>query len=140
MLKARYSHVTYLERVKANEMQNYQHPIFSDERGKLMVIEALNSVPSKVLNYLRYGKPILAIAPSESSVSNIIQESNSGVCLPTFELETMARELIALQQLDSTDRVKLGRNGRNYFINHFASSKNLERLCRLVVGAGRLDT
>jgi glycosyltransferase involved in cell wall biosynthesis len=102
--------------------------------------QALNSVPSKVLNYLRYGKPILAIAPSESSVSNIIQESNSGVCLPTFDLETMARELIALQQLDSTDRVKLGRNGRNYFINHFASSKNLERLCRLVVGAGRLDT
>jgi colanic acid biosynthesis glycosyl transferase WcaI len=101
--------------------------------------QALNSVPSKVLNYLRYGKPILAIAPNESSVSNIIQESNSGVCLATFDIETIARELIALHKLDLTDRVKLGRNGRNYFIKHFASSKNLERLCELVVSARRLD-
>ena len=26
-------------------MMNYQHPVFSDERGKLMVIEAFNHVP-----------------------------------------------------------------------------------------------
>ena len=102
--------------------------------------QALNSVPSKVLNYLRFGKPILAIAPSNSSISSIIKESNSGVCLPTFDLETVARELIALKQLDLMDRVKLGSNGRNYFINNFASSRDLKRLCALVVRAGRLDT
>lgn len=96
--------------------------------------QALNSVPSKVLNYLRFARPILAVAPRESSLFNIIEESKAGVCLTTFDEDLFCHELSKLSDLDSSSKKILGDNGKSYFLNKFASSANLENLCNILVG------
>ena len=96
--------------------------------------QALNSVPSKVLNYLRFARPILAVAPRESSLFNIIEESKAGVCLTTFDEDLFCHELSRLSDLDSSTKRILGENGKSYFLNKFDSSANLEKLHNILVG------
>ena len=95
--------------------------------------QALNSVPSKILNYLRFGRPILAVAPRGSALFNIIQESKAGVCLKIFDEDLFGHELSKLSDLDSSSRKILGDNGKSYFLNNLAPTTNLEKLCNILI-------
>ena len=48
--------------------------------------------PSKIYDYLRIGRPILAIVPHDGDAARILQESNGGFVLP-FDEQQMKKEL-----------------------------------------------
>ncbi len=93
------------------------------------------SVPSKLLSYLLAGRPIVALAASDSELATILTRSGAGWVAPPDDLESfMAKVKVALElppaQLDS-----MGQAGRRYSLEHFERSAALRRVVALLKGA-----
>ncbi|MCG7580085.1 glycosyltransferase family 4 protein [Mycolicibacterium sp. OfavD-34-C] len=71
------------------------------------------SVPSKVLNYLCAGRPIVAILPSGNSVARTVAESQAGLVVPPNDVAGAASAVNALLT-DATAREQMGRCARRY--------------------------
>ncbi|MCB8878164.1 glycosyltransferase family 4 protein [Acidisoma silvae] len=80
------------------------------------------AVPSKLLNYLCAGRPILLSAPSSNLSVSILAESEGGISVPPLDrlgFVTQARRLYE----DSSFSQRLGRSGRDYAERHFVISE-----------------
>ena len=80
------------------------------------------SVPSKILNYLCAGKPIILSAPKDNLAATIISESKSG---KTFEPQDLngINNFLKILMTDSTIRQKYSLNARDYDENNFKIEK-----------------
>jgi glycosyltransferase involved in cell wall biosynthesis len=94
--------------------------IFPDVLGAADVLVALLeddagpfSVPSKVLNYLCAGRPILLSAPSHNLSARIVEDSGAGVCVPAGDKDAF---LAAAARLRSAPRSRatMAAAGRAY--------------------------
>lgn len=72
---------------------------------------ALSSLPSKVFNIMASARPILAVAPLESELADMIETSNCGITIAPSHPKLIADEIIRLKgQAKRLD--EMGRNGR----------------------------
>jgi len=80
------------------------------------------SVPSKILNYLCAGKPIILSAPKDNLAATIISESKSG---KTFEPQDLKgiNNFLKILMTDSAIRKKYSLNARNYAESNFKIEK-----------------
>ena len=96
---------------------------------------AISSMPSKIFNLMASARPILAVAPLESEIVQIVTESNCGWSVPPESPEKLAEVVVQLKDREST-LVQRGQNGRvcleqNYSRNHCVNTyeKMLTSLC-----------
>ena len=96
---------------------------------------ALSSMPSKIFNLMASARPILAVAPLESEIVQIITEANCGWSVPPEAPEKLAEVIVQLKDREST-LIQMGQNGRiclekNYSRNQCvdAYEKMLTVLC-----------
>lgn len=71
------------------------------------------SVPSKVLNYLCAGRPVLGLLPTDNSVAGMIEEAKAGVIVPPsqrFQASQVLNRLLA----DPAMRDSMGSRGRRF--------------------------
>jgi len=97
------------------------------------------SVPSKVLNYLCAGRPVLALLPSDNAVAEIVRSAEAGIVVPPGG-ELKACE--ALDQLLSDEelRTTMAANGRDYATRVFDVEKIGDSFERVVYEAAGKDT
>lgn len=71
------------------------------------------SVPSKVLNYLCAGRPILASLPAENAAASMVEKAGAGVVVPPGSDDTASQQLNRLLS-DPARRRELGAAAREY--------------------------
>ena len=81
------------------------------------------TVPSKTQSYMAQGKPILTNADGE--VSNIIEESKSGLTANSGNYDLLAENMLKLSQLSKEELKKMEDNGKQYYENNFNREKIL---------------
>jgi glycosyltransferase involved in cell wall biosynthesis len=90
------------------------------------------SVPSKVLTYLCFKRPILMAVPAENLSAKIVSMYNLGSVVHPANLELIMFEMDKLIK-DSSLKKKMGENALNYAKKHF----NINRICDLFEGIVR---
>jgi glycosyltransferase involved in cell wall biosynthesis len=71
------------------------------------------SVPSKVLNYLCAGRPILALLPAENAVAEAVVAAGAGIVVTPGDTEAASAALNRLLA-DPLQRAKMGAAAREY--------------------------
>jgi glycosyltransferase involved in cell wall biosynthesis len=92
------------------------------------------SVPSKILNYLCAGRPVLAVLPEDNAIASMVRAADAGLITPPGDYAAAA---CALKQLltDPALRCRLGRNGRRYAEQSFDIVEIADRFERLLQSA-----
>lgn len=95
------------------------------------------SVPSKVLNYLCAGRPVLALLPSDNAVAEMVRSAEAGLVAPPGSDE--AAEALDRLLSDEDLRTTMAANGRNYASRVFDLTligDSFERVVYYAAGAG----
>jgi colanic acid biosynthesis glycosyl transferase WcaI len=83
---------------------------------------SLTSLPSKVFNIMASARPVLAVAPLESELAQLVKDADCGVIIPTKHPELLAEEIRKLmhqkQRLDI-----MGLNGRDQLQKKYARKR-----------------
>ena len=87
-------------------------------------------IPAKVQSYMASGKPIVGAMDGEGK--RLINDSGCGICVDSGDAEGLANALIKLLNMNSRDRLKMGKKGRDYHFKHFERDYNLNRLIKFV--------
>ncbi|GLZ85870.1 glycosyltransferase WbuB [Metapseudomonas resinovorans] len=103
---------------------------FSRAAGLLVTLKADEifsyTIPSKVQAYLASGRPIIASLDGEGA--RIIEEAGAGFSCRAEDAEGMSRCIERLYRMPFTERERLGRAGREYFLEHFEMNRQCQRL------------
>lgn len=84
------------------------------------------TVPGKLQSYLASGVPVLAMLAGEGA--RIVAESGAGFHCPSGDSAALAEAVERLAALPAAERARMGRNGREYFAEHFARERVLDHL------------
>ena len=75
------------------------------------------TIPSKLQSYLAAGKPVIVSSNGESA--NVVLKANAGLTSPAGNSEALAQVVLKLYEMHPEERMKLGENGRKYFLNRY---------------------
>ncbi len=97
---------------------------------------ASSSLPSKVFNVMASARPILAVAPKESDLAQLVDDADCGVVVPPEHPELLADALLAMRGRGD-GLVEMGQNGRSLLESRYsragcvdAFEDLLAKLCR----------
>lgn len=97
---------------------------------------ALSSLPSKTFSAMASARPILAVAPAQSEIAQIVQKAGCGWNVPPGSPEILSQTIVQWKTQESLLQ-KMGLNGRAYFEQYHtrqycvdAYEKMLLRLCQ----------
>lgn len=80
---------------------------------------SLSSLPSKTFNIMASARPILAIAPAESEIAQIVEEAECGLAIPPEHAELLAQAIRKLRYQDQR-MAEIGQNGRKLLETRYA--------------------
>jgi putative colanic acid biosynthesis glycosyltransferase WcaI len=96
---------------------------------------ALSSLPSKVFNGMASARPILAVAPPESELAQIVKRAGCGWIVPPGSFQELAVNILQLIDQSSV-MTQMGQNGRVHLERYYSRSrcvdayeKMLTKLC-----------
>jgi len=95
------------------------------------------SVPSKLINYLLSGRPILATALPESDTAAAIQTSGAGVVVEPDDPVALAAAIRATKRLPRDERERMGRAGRTWAMVNVTTEVCLPRLIDIIENCAR---
>jgi glycosyltransferase involved in cell wall biosynthesis len=84
------------------------------------------TVPGKLQSYLAAGRPVLAMLDGEGA--RIVAESGAGVHCSAGDSTALAEAVDRLAAMPSIERGRMGCNGREYFLEHFARERVFDHL------------
>lgn len=96
---------------------------------------ANTSLPSKIFNYMASARPILAIAPEESALAEIVQSRRVGIVITPGNAQELATVIINYQNKQDA-LMKMGFAGRKLLEDHFSREScinSYENLFKLTV-------
>jgi glycosyltransferase involved in cell wall biosynthesis len=76
------------------------------------------TIPSKLVSYFIYSKPILCGVGGESA--EIVLESNSGFCFEPENVHDLKKNILKLKEITETEREEMGKSGRNLYDTLFS--------------------
>lgn len=79
-----------------------------------------NSLPSKTLSTLASGRPMVASIDEHSDTWDLVERSQSGICVPPESPIRLADAIRTLKQSPEL-RATMGRNGRDYALKHHST-------------------
>ena len=88
------------------------------------------TIPSKLQSYLSAGKPIIASLNGEAA--DIIRDSQAGLVAAAEDPEALTEAIINMRDMSSIEREALGRNGKQYFYEHFDLNKQSQNLIEIL--------
>jgi colanic acid biosynthesis glycosyl transferase WcaI len=94
--------------------------------------QAYASVPSKLLSYMLSGRCILAIAPLDSEVAEVISYSGAGWVVPSADGQSLAMTIFQLSDSLPEDRNNRGRLGQAYVTRYYSKKDNLAKVVKLL--------
>jgi len=85
--------------------------------------------PNKVFDYMAAGRPtILAI---DGPIREVIEKSQSGICVPPGDDAALAEALLALYESPGL-REQMGQNARSFVISHFDRALQAKQLAEIL--------
>ncbi len=75
------------------------------------------TVPNKIQAYMAAGRPIVACLNGEGA--RLVLEAQAGFAAPAEDARALADAILKLYRLEPGERERLGRNGRQYYLEHF---------------------
>ena len=84
------------------------------------------SVPSKMLDIMACGKPVIANVPIGGDVSEILKKAKCGLAIEPENPHLLAKAILMLLDDDALAE-ELGKNGRKYLDKHFSISTCIDR-------------
>lgn len=87
--------------------------------------------PNKLPEYLYAGKPIIH---AFSGKGDIVRQANAGITIEAEDPTAIANAIIQLYNLSEEQRQVLGRNGKNYVLQHLDYAMIAEKLEKVVFG------
>lgn len=99
------------------------------------------SVPSKVLNYLCAGRPVLAIMPSDNAVAQVVTSNEAGIVVAPGDYAHVANAIDMLLS-DEQLRTRMAENARSYAQEVFDMNeiaKSFARVINRAAAAGSVE-
>jgi glycosyltransferase involved in cell wall biosynthesis len=84
------------------------------------------TIPGKIQSYLACGKPI--IGALNGAGAEVIEESHSGYCVVSADIEGLANAVYKMSQLSAEKREDIGRLARQYFEKKFERGMLISQL------------
>lgn len=84
------------------------------------------TIPGKVQSYLMSGQPLLGMLDGEGA--KVIQDADAGMVCPAGDAKGLAQLVLQLAAMPKVERLRLGRNGRNYASKEFNRELLMDRL------------
>ena len=84
------------------------------------------TLPRKATTYLAAGKPVVAALGGETE--RVLTEAGCGICCGIADAEGLARACASFADLPASDRSRMGRSARDYYLDHFTKEKFLDTL------------
>ena len=75
-------------------------------------------MPSKLYSLLAVGKPIICVSDPNSEVAHLLYRSGAGIQSSVSDPKELACKILAIIE-DPKKAIKMGQNGRKYFLEHF---------------------
>lgn len=94
------------------------------------------TVPSKIQAYLAAGKPIIAALDGEGA--KVVRDANAGLASPAEDVQALVESIKTLHVMPPEDRAQLGKNGYDYFNQHFEMESQAMNLTDIL--ASRIQT
>jgi glycosyltransferase involved in cell wall biosynthesis len=88
------------------------------------------TIPSKVQAYLAAGRPVIAALDGEGA--RVIEEAGAGLTCPAEDAAGLARCIEQLFNMSADEREALGESGRRYFLKHFETVQQSQRLVEIL--------
>lgn len=99
---------------------------------------ALSSLPSKVFNVMASARPVLAVAPLDSDVAQLIIETDCGVVVPPGDPKAL--EEVVIQLINQESRLlDMGRNGRKAVEGKFSREKCVDSFEEMLLSLAPID-
>jgi len=76
------------------------------------------TIPSKLVSYFIYSKPVLCGVGGESA--SIVSESKSGICFEPQNVLDLNLKILQLKKLKESERAEMGKSGRHVYDTLFA--------------------
>lgn len=99
--------------------------------------QSLASLPSKLLDYLQAGRPVILAADPISAAAQALQESGAGWRVEPGDHEGLVAALLHAARCDPLELERLGQRGQAYVQAHFSQAACLETLVAIVELAAR---
>ncbi len=84
------------------------------------------TIPNKIQAYLAVGQPIIACLNGEGA--RLVNEAKAGITVPAGDSKGLSEAILNLYRLPLSERVKYGRNGRDYYEINFEHEKLVDIL------------
>lgn len=94
------------------------------------------TVPNKVQAYMAAGRPIIACLNGEGA--RLVVESGAGLATPAEDARALADTVLRIFRLSSSEREKMGENGRRYYQEHFSHGRLIDQLIWLLRAASNI--
>ncbi|KKB45020.1 glycosyltransferase family 4 protein [Bacillus thermotolerans] len=82
--------------------------------------------PSRILSYMEYAKPVLAVTDKVTDLKELIEESQCGEWVWSGDVDSFLRKIKEMSK--SEELVIQGNNGRKYIINNFKVEQSVKIL------------
>jgi glycosyltransferase involved in cell wall biosynthesis len=89
------------------------------------------TIPSKVQAYLASGRPVIASLDGEGA--RVIEEAGAGLTCPAEDAVGLVRCIEKLFNMSPEERDALGESGRQYFLEHFETVRQSQRLVEILL-------
>ncbi len=84
-----------------------------------------NTIPSKLISYLTYKKPILGVIDGDGKK---VLEDAGGAIISQPNVKDIAKNIIKMKELEESEKEKMGENNYNYYQAHFALDKIVDQI------------
>ena len=110
--------------------------LFSQADALLLTLQAKEifsmTIPGKLQSYLASGKPIIGAINGEAR--KVIEESNSGFCVPAEDYVALADRILHMSKLSKEALDELGANGRCFYEEEFSRERILDKFESSLLG------
>lgn len=89
------------------------------------------NVPSKLMNFMMYGLPVIGVVNPEREVARVIQEAKGGWIVDASRLADLPRLVESLEERGADLRQR-GENAQAYAVEHFSADAFADRLDALM--------
>ena len=120
------SNVQFLPRVSTEEVGKYLNSVDA------LFVHLKNdplfeiTIPSKILSYLRTGKPILLGLKGDAS--EVIKKSKSGFLFNAEDVSDLVNKVEKLLHLSSSERALMGENGIKFYNDNLSIESSTDKL------------
>lgn len=88
------------------------------------------TIPSKIQAYMAFGKPIVAMLSGEGKT--VVEEADCGLTSQAEDPESLAKNVIRMSKMASSEIGTMGKNAKEYYQDNFAFDKTLDRILELL--------